>query len=104
MNNGQDAWHPLSDTRWLDGRDVILLAHNMEVQARYCAGEWSDDTPINPREHNGAVWSCFDDEFQIEIEEVSPDPTEWWHGPATLWRELTPRPDTSPSTQGTHHV
>lgn len=80
------------DTSWLDGRDVILLAHDMEVQARYCAGEWSDDTPINPREYSGAVWSCFDDKFQLEIEECSAAPAEWWHHPATHWRELTERP------------
>ena len=85
------------DTSWLDGRDVILLAHNMEVQARYCAGGWSEDTTINPREYYGAVWSCFDDEFQIEIEETSREPTKWHHGPATHWRELTSRTSCSSS-------
>ena len=90
------TWQPLSNTAWLDGRDVVLPASNMEVQARYCPGEWSDGTPINPREYSGAVWSCFDDEFQIEIEieieEISRDPAEWHHGTATHWRDLTSRP------------
>lgn len=93
-------WRLLSeDTSWLDGRDLVLLAHDMEVQARYCAGEWSEDTPIAPAEYSGAVWSCFDDEFQIEIEEVSPDPADWWHGQATHWRDLTPRPSLSHGEQ-----
>lgn len=80
------------DTSWLDGRDIVLLARDMEVQARYCPGEWSDDTPISPAEYSGAVWSCFDDEFQIEIEECSDDPAKWEHHPATHWREPTERP------------
>lgn len=80
------------DTSWLDGRDIVLLAHDMEVQARYSPGEWSDDTPISPAEYSGAVWSCFDDKFQLEIEECSAAPAEWWHHPATHWRELTERP------------
>ena len=88
-----DRWKTFAeDTAWLDGRDVILLAHDMEVQARYCPGEWSDDTPTNPREYPGAVWSCFDDKFQIDIEETSRNPVEWHHGPATHWRETTARP------------
>jgi len=87
------AWRSLSgDTDWIDGRDVVLLAHDMEVQARYCPGEWSDDTPISPAEYDGAVWSCFDDKFQIEIEETSRDPGEWCHNGATHWRPLTDRP------------
>lgn len=89
----QLAWKTLSaDTSWLDGRDVVLLAYGMEVQARYCEGEWSEDTPISPREYSGAVWSCFDDEFQFVIEEISHDPSQWLHHPATHWRELTERP------------
>lgn len=87
------TWRPLSQIDWIDGRDVVLLASDMEVTARYCPGEWSDDTPISPREYSGAVWSCFDDQFQIEIEEISRNPEEWEHGQATHWREPTPRPD-----------
>lgn len=86
------VWRPLSDTAWLDGRDIVLLAHDMEVHARFCPGEWSDDTPNSPAEYSGAVWSCFDDQFQIEIEEISPNPTDWHHGQATHWRYLTTRP------------
>lgn len=87
-------WSPLQDTAWIDGRDVVLLAHDMEVQARYCAGRWSADTPNAPAEYDGAVWSCFDDKFQIEIEEFSSDPSLWWHGAVTHWRPLTDRPAT----------
>lgn len=89
MSDWRIIW---KDTSWLDGRDVVLLAYDMEVQARYCAGEWSSDTPVAPREYSGAVWSCFDDQFQIEIEELSHNPADWHHGQATHWRDLTPRP------------
>jgi hypothetical protein len=82
----------MSDTEWFDGQDVVLFAHGMEVSARYCPGEWSDDTPISPREYSGAVWSCFDDQFQFEIEEESFCPAEWCHGPVTHWRYPFPRP------------
>lgn len=85
------AWRPISDTVWHDGRDVVLLANGMEVQARFCPGEWSEDTLVSPREYSGAVWSCFDDAFQFEIEELSHEPSEWWHGEVTHWRELTPK-------------
>lgn len=90
----QLTWKKLSeDTSWIDGRDIILLAHGMEVQARYCKGEWSFSLEtISGEEYDGAVWSCFDDEFQIEIEEIGYDPSNWCHGQATHWRELTERP------------
>lgn len=84
------AWKPMTDTAWLDGRDVVLFAHDMEIHARYSPGEWSDDTPISPREYSGAVWSAFDDQVQFEIEEVSHNEDEWHHGPVTYWREPTP--------------
>lgn len=90
------VWKPLTDTSWLDGRDVILLAHDMEVQARYSPGEWSMDTPVSPSEYSGAAWVCFDDEFQFEIEEISHDPGTWHHWPVTHWRELSLRPEQEP--------
>lgn len=84
----------MSETSWLDGRDIVLLYHGMEVQARYCEGQWTPQSPIADAdaEYDGAVWSCVDDEFQIEIEEVSPFAYEWSHNGVTHWRELTPRP------------
>lgn len=92
-HGGADAgvvWRSISeDTRWIDGRDVVLLANDMEVQARYCPGEWCDETPSSPREYSGAVWSCFDDQFQLEIEECSEDPSEWCHDGATHWRPIS---------------
>lgn len=88
-----NPWRGLAeDTSWLDGRDVVLFAQGMEVTARFCPGEWSEDTPISPAEYSGAVWSCFDDEFRFEIEEVSHDAAIWAHGPATHWREPAPPP------------
>lgn len=92
------GWKPIGvDTAWIDGRSVVLLAHGMEVTARYCAGRWSEDTPLSPREYDGAVWSCFDDEFQFEIEETGHDPVDWHHGPVTHWRApLAAAPEPSP--------
>lgn len=90
---GGVRWRPISeDTSWLDGRDVVLLANGMEVSARYCPGEWSDETPDCPREYSGAVWSCFDDQFQFEIEECSKDPSEWSHDGVTHWRPALSNP------------
>lgn len=83
------AWKPMTDTAWLDGRDVVLFAHDMEIHARYCPGEWSDDTPISPREYSGAAWVAFDDQVQFEIEEINHNAAEWQHGPVTHWREPT---------------
>jgi len=88
------SFFPMEDTRWIDGQDVILFAHDMIVSARYCAGEWSEDTPVSPREYSGSVWSCFDDQFQFEIEETHPDPHFWHHGPVKGWRPALAEPDT----------
>lgn len=82
-------WRPMSDTAWEDGRDVVLFAHGMEVHARYGPGEWSEHHEYGP-EYSGAVWVCFDDAFQFEIEEDTPNTEEWNHGPVTHWREPTP--------------
>lgn len=88
------TWYKINEnTDWIDGRDVELCAHGMIVQARYCPGEWAFSLEtISGREYDGAVWSCFDDEFQIEIEEISRNPKNWGHHPATHWRNLTERP------------
>ena len=88
MSAAEEPWtnlYPMSDTAWIDGRDVIIFAHGMWVSARYCAGSWSEDTPISPREYDGGVWSCFDDQFQFEIEEIGSDPAIWEHGPVMGW-------------------
>lgn len=93
--SAEARWRSISkDTSWVDGRDVVLLANDMEVQARYCPGEWCDETPSSPREYSGAVWSCFDDRFQLEIEECSEDPSEWCHDGATHWRQTSELPST----------
>lgn len=85
------AWRRLNeDTSWIDGRDIVLAAHGMEVSARYCSGEWHHTLEFS--EYYGPVWSCFDDKFQIEIEELSEDPTDWCFGAATHWRDATEVP------------
>lgn len=81
------SWKPMTDTRWIDGRDVVLLAQGMEISARYIPGEWSEETPLSPREYDGAIWCCFDDALQFEIEENSTNPEHWVHHPVTHWRD-----------------
>jgi hypothetical protein len=83
-------WFPLSDTRWLDGRDLVLLYRGMEVQGRFCKGIWSNHFEYG-REYDGAVWSCVDDEITIEIEELG-EVENWYHPQVTHWRDLSPRP------------
>lgn len=53
-----------------DGSNILLLTNTGVVSAWYKPGSWSDDTPISPREYDGPVWICYDDAFQIEIEEL----------------------------------
>ena len=86
--NALPVWRDMTDTAWLEGKDVVLFVKGMEVSARYCPGEWTDHH--EGREYNGPVWSCFDDAFQLEIEETSPDAAEWFHDGATHWRLPTP--------------
>jgi hypothetical protein len=83
-------WFPLTDTRWQDGHDVVLLYRGMEVQGRFCEGRWTNHFENGP-EYDGAVWSCVDDEITIEIEEMG-DTEDWYHPGVTHWRELSPRP------------
>lgn len=91
IRKAEGHWRCLSsDTAWIDGRDLVLFAYDMEVSARFCPGEWWYGHEGS--EYNGAVWSCFDDQFQIEIEEISDDPSIWHHGRATHWREPSPPP------------
>lgn len=55
--------------------DQVLLYHRHHgwVQAWFSQGEWSDDTPISPREYSGSVWVCGDDAYQVEVEEYPKD-------------------------------
>ena len=61
---------------WLDVRDApqdgtpILLNHRTHgiIQGRFSKGEWSDDTPISPREYSGDMWILGDDLYQDDVE------------------------------------
>ncbi len=50
--------------------EIILLTKTGIVSAYYSPGRWSDETPDHPKEYDGPVWVCYDDQFQIEIEET----------------------------------
>ena len=87
----EQEWRELhADTSWIDGRDVVLLAYGMEVQARYCPGE-PVQCGLEAIEYDGAVWSCFDDKFQIEIEEISDDPAHHHSRAANVGQLVLPQ-------------
>jgi hypothetical protein len=71
-----------------DGTPVLLRTRTHGyVEAYFTPGEWSDDTPISPREYSGAVWVCGDDLYQIEVEECPAgyndgEAVGWLHKPA----------------------
>ena len=85
---------PSGETRglgWLDVKDApqdgseILLNHRTHgiIQGWFSKGEWSDDTPIGPREYSGDMWILGDDLFQDEVEygenqEVIPSGVTGW--------------------------
>jgi hypothetical protein len=82
------GWQPIESAP-KDGTEILILAHGMAIQARYCPGEWSEDTPISPAEYGGALWVAFDDAVQFEIEET---PHGDLHGAVTHWRPLPAPP------------
>ena len=89
----EQEWRPI-ETAPRDGSNILLLANGMAIEARYCPGQWSEDTPISPREYDGAVWCALDDALQFEIEET---PDRDFHGQVTHWRPL-PAPPVEPGT------
>jgi len=82
-------WQPI-ETAPKDGSEILILAHKMAIQARYCPGEWSEDTPLGPAEYSGAVWCAFDDAEQFEIEEYPDGSAHHW--PVTHWMPLPAPP------------
>lgn len=85
-------WQPIESAP-KDGSDILIRAHGMAIEARYAAGEWSEDTPIGPAEYDGAVWVAFDDALQFEIEEGAGEGGGDFHGPVTHWMPLPDAPE-----------
>ena len=64
------------DTAWRDVKDApqdgtnILLKHRVHgvIEGWFLKGEWTDDTPISPREYTGDMWILGDDLSQDEVE------------------------------------
>lgn len=77
------GWNSMA-TAPRDGSNILLFSriHGV-IEARFSPGEWSEETPINPREYNGAVWVCGDDWQQIEIEELPNN--KFYDGEAVAW-------------------
>lgn len=80
-----DAWQPIS-TAPRDGSEILLLTTTGVVSARFAPGEWSNG--LEGREYSGAIWVCYDDAIEIEVEEL-PD-GQFGDGPATHWMPLIP--------------
>lgn len=84
------SWQPI-ETAPKDGTEILIRTDRGAVQAWYSPGEWSDETPDHPREYSGSVWVCYDDVFQIEIEETP----EGDFSAAKQWMPL-PKPPVTP--------
>lgn len=71
-----------------DGSEIILITRTGVVSAHYDKGAgWSDD-PINGKDYEGPSWVCYDDAFQLEIEETPggercPEAVAWLPMPRT---------------------
>ena len=69
MTETPAGWNPMRDAP----RDetTILALHRIHgvVEARFCPGSWSADTPVAQAEYDGAVWVLGDDLEQVEVEE-----------------------------------
>ena len=57
-------WRPI-DSAPRDGTEILIYANGMSIQAWFCKGEWSSDTPAYPAEYDGAIWCAFDDAIQF---------------------------------------
>ncbi|SER28401.1 hypothetical protein SAMN05216548_11496 [Faunimonas pinastri] len=70
------GWRSMRDAP-RDGTEVLLLhrAHGV-IEGRFFPGEWSEETPVSPREYSGATWVLGDDIGQEEVEEFGPDAPE----------------------------
>lgn len=53
----------------LDGTEILLLTKIGIVSAWFAKGEWTEHFETG-REYTGAQWICYDDAFQIEVEET----------------------------------
>jgi hypothetical protein len=65
-------------------RPVLLLTKTGIVSAWFAPGEWTEHYEYG-REYNGPVWVCNDDQFQIEVEEISQDPADDDHNGCLGW-------------------
>lgn len=96
---------------WFDVRDVpqdgtsILLNHRTHgiIQGWLSKGEWSDDTPISPREYSGDMWILGDDLYQDEVEfgeggVVLPSGVLGWLPLSALRAQPPSREDAQPDT------
>lgn len=64
----EEVWRDVKDAPQ-DGTN-ILLKHRVHgvIEGWFSKGEWTDDTPISPREYTGDMWILGDDLSQDEVE------------------------------------
>jgi hypothetical protein len=67
-NANPSAWQPI-ETAPKDGTAILIKTPTGIVEAWFAKGQWTESTPYSEAEYEGAVWVCYDDKFQIEIEE-----------------------------------
>ena len=53
-----------------DGKAVLIKTNTGVVEAWWHEGGWTDATPDHPAEYDGWYWVCYDDQFQVELDEA----------------------------------
>jgi hypothetical protein len=89
-------WQPIESAP-LDGSHVLLLTTSHGAVEAWFAPSSSWEHHEYGTQHEGAVWVCADDAFQIEVEECGPEHGGNHHGTATHWMPLPAPPDGSRS-------
>lgn len=84
----EPKWRDMEDAPKDPDHEILLLTKIGIVSAHYSPGSWSEETPDHPREYDGPMWVCYDDAFELEIEETP----EGDLSEAYAWAEIPSRP------------
>ena len=53
-----------------DGKPVLIRTTTGVVEAWWDHGSWSDDTPVATAEFSGFCWVCYNDAFQVYLDDA----------------------------------